>query len=37
MTVQVQILHLIQALQREIGMALPLITHDFGMVNQMCD
>ena len=36
-TVQAQILHLIQALQREIGMALLLITHDFGIVNQMSD
>ena len=34
-TVQAQILHLIQALQREIGMALLLITHDFGIVNQV--
>ena len=30
-TVQAQILYLIQALQREIGMALLLITHDFGI------
>jgi peptide/nickel transport system ATP-binding protein len=36
-TVQAQILHLIQALQREIGMALILITHDLGIVNQMSD
>src|SRR5262249_6930111 len=36
-TVQAQILHLMQALQREIGMALLLITHDFGIVNQMSD
>jgi peptide/nickel transport system ATP-binding protein len=36
-TVQAQLLHLIQALQREIGMALLLITHDFGIVNQMSD
>src|SRR5262245_16357789 len=36
-TVQAQILHLIQALQREIGMALLLITHDFGIVNQISD
>jgi peptide/nickel transport system ATP-binding protein len=36
-TVQAQILHLIQALQREIGMALLLITHDFGIVNQVSD
>src|SRR5215475_9040235 len=36
-TVQAQILHLLQALQRDIGMALLLITHDFGLVNQMSD
>src|SRR5438128_2547125 len=36
-TVQAQILHLIQELQREIGMALLLITHDFGIVNQVSD
>src|SRR5262245_52356970 len=36
-TVQAQILHLIQELQREIGMALLLITHDFGIVNQIAD
>ncbi len=36
-TVQAQILHLIKALQAEIGMALILITHDLGIVNQMCD
>ena len=36
-TVQAQILHLIQELQREIGMALLLITHDFGIVNQISD
>jgi len=36
-TVQAQILHLIKSLQREIGMALILITHDLGIVNQMSD
>jgi peptide/nickel transport system ATP-binding protein len=36
-TVQAQILELIKALQREIGMALILITHDLGIVNQMSD
>jgi oligopeptide/dipeptide ABC transporter ATP-binding protein len=36
-TVQAQILHLIRELQREYGMALLLITHDLGVVNQMCD
>jgi peptide/nickel transport system ATP-binding protein len=36
-TVQAQILHLIRELQREQGMALLLITHDLGVVNQVCD
>jgi peptide/nickel transport system ATP-binding protein len=36
-TVQAQILHLIRQLQQEYGMALLLITHDLGVVNQMCD
>ena len=36
-TVQAQILELIKALQAEIGMALILITHDLGIVNQMSD
>ena len=36
-TVQAQILGLIKSLQREIGMALILITHDLGIVNQMCE
>jgi len=36
-TVQAQILHLIRSLQKEVGMALILITHDMGIVNQMSD
>ena len=36
-TVQAQILHLIKELQRDVGMALLLITHDLGVVNQMCE
>ncbi|NIP73605.1 MAG: ABC transporter ATP-binding protein, partial [Gammaproteobacteria bacterium] len=36
-TVQAQILHLIRELQHEFGMALLLITHDLGVVNQMSD
>ncbi len=36
-TMQAQILGLIKALQREIGCAVLLITHDFGVVAQMAD
>jgi oligopeptide transport system ATP-binding protein len=36
-TVQAQILELIKAMQREIGMAVILITHDLGVVSGFCD
>ncbi|MFM1920244.1 MAG: hypothetical protein RLZZ303_1878 [Candidatus Hydrogenedentota bacterium] len=36
-TVQAQILDLIRALQREMGMAVMLITHDLGVVARVCD
>lgn len=36
-TIQAQILHLIQALQRRTGMAVLFITHDLGVVAQICD
>src|SRR5262249_7735895 len=36
-TIQAQILELLQALQRELGMALLLITHDLGVVRRMAD
>lgn len=36
-TVQVQILRLLQTLQRESGMGLVLITHDFGAVASIAD
>ncbi|USJ27357.1 dipeptide/oligopeptide/nickel ABC transporter permease/ATP-binding protein [Ensifer adhaerens] len=36
-TVQARILKLLRDLQRERGMALLFITHDFGVVSQMCD
>ena len=36
-TVQAQILKLLKDLQREIGMALLLITHDLGIVRHMAD
>jgi peptide/nickel transport system permease protein len=36
-TVQARILELLQQLRRERGLALLLITHDFGVVAQVCD
>jgi len=36
-TVQAQILELLQRLQRQLGMALLLITHDLGIVRRMAD
>jgi len=36
-TIQAQILELMQKLQKEMGMAILLITHDLGVVAQMCD
>lgn len=36
-TVQARILDLLQELRRERGLALLLITHDFGVVAQVCD
>ncbi len=36
-TIQAQILGLIKDLQKETGMAIMLITHDMGVVNQMAD
>ena len=36
-TVQAQILDLIDNLRRETGMAVLLITHDLGVVSQHCD
>jgi peptide/nickel transport system permease protein len=36
-TVQARILELLQDLRRERGLALLLITHDFGVVAQICD
>ena len=36
-TVQAQILKLFQDLRREKGLALVFITHDFGVISQICD
>ena len=36
-TIQAQILELMQKLQHELGMAIIMITHDLGVVAQMCD
>ncbi len=36
-TIQAQILELMKDLQNELGMAIIMITHDLGVVAQMCD
>ncbi len=36
-TIQAQILELMQQLQDELGMAIIMITHDLGVVAQLCD
>ena len=36
-TIQAQILELMQQLQRDLGLAIVLITHDLGVVAEMCD
>ena len=36
-TIQAQILDLMKQLQKELGMAIIMITHDLGVVAQMCD
>jgi oligopeptide/dipeptide ABC transporter ATP-binding protein len=35
-TIQAQIITLLQSLQKELGLAILLITHDLGMVAEMC-
>ena len=37
MTIQAQILELMQSLQEKLGMAIIMITHDLGVVAQLCD
>ena len=36
-TIQAQIMELLKSLQRELGLAILLITHDLGMVAEMCE
>jgi oligopeptide/dipeptide ABC transporter ATP-binding protein len=36
-TIQAQVLDLIKTLRHELGMSVLLITHDFGVVAEMCD
>jgi len=36
-TIQAQILELMQSLQKEMGMAIIMITHDLGVIAQLCD
>jgi oligopeptide/dipeptide ABC transporter ATP-binding protein len=36
-TIQAQILELLRDLRRELGMSILLITHDFGVVNELAD
>ena len=36
-TIQAQILELMQQLQKELGMAIMLITHDLGVIAETCD
>ena len=36
-TIQAQFLELIQSLQKKLGMAVILVTHDLGVIAEMCD
>ncbi|MBM6997572.1 ABC transporter ATP-binding protein [Paenibacillus sp. DXFW5] len=36
-TIQAQVLELMRALQQEFGMSILLVTHDLGIIAQMCD
>ena len=37
MTIQAQILELMQELQKKLGMAIIMVTHDLGVIADMCD
>ena len=36
-TIQAQILELMQSLQKKLGMAIIMVTHDMGVIAEMCD
>ena len=36
-TIQAQILELMQSLQKKLGMAIIMVTHDLGVISEMCD
>ena len=36
-TIQAQILELMQELQKKLGMAIIMVTHDLGVIADMCD
>jgi oligopeptide transport system ATP-binding protein len=36
-TIQAQILELMQELQKKLGMAIIMVTHDLGVIAEMCD
>ena len=36
-TIQAQILELMQSLQKKLGMAIRMVTHDLGVIAEMCD
>ena len=36
-TIQAQILELMQSLQKKLGMAIIIVTHDLGVIAEMCD
>ncbi|MNG04139.1 Oligopeptide transport ATP-binding protein OppD [compost metagenome] len=36
-TIQAQVMELMKGLQKEFGMAILLVTHDLGIIAEMCD